>query len=107
MVVTLTRELLTKLHKATNKSEAKEIVLLLKKTQPTDGKHLFRVGDVVIRKRKVKSFRFYFAQRMEKFHYLTEEQLKRHIIQFIEMSKKNNQQDVIDALKDKLKDLFK
>jgi hypothetical protein len=44
---------------------------------------------------------------MEKFHYLTEEQLKRHIIQFIEMSKKNNQQDVIDALKDKLKDLFK
>lgn len=91
------------LKKATSKPEAKGIVKKLAGTKPTDGDFIALVGDVLLKEKKLKSFRFYFVQSKEQLHYLSKEELKTHLLTFIALSKKNNQQEVIDKLKEDLK----
>ena len=93
------------LRKATSKSEAKEIVQKLAKTKPTDGDFIALVADVLLKEKKLKSFRFYFVQDNKQLHYISKEELKNHILTFIALSKKNNQQEVIHKIKEDLKRL--
>ena len=104
MVIEFTSRFEKELQKVFSKSEAKKIVQKLLKTKPTDGKFISIVANILIRERKEGSFRFYFIQRNTDVRFLTSEELSLHILRFIELSKKNNQQNVIDRLK---KDLEK
>ena len=82
MVVRFTEGFEKELKKRLSKTEARSVVLNLAKTKPTDGDFVSVVADVLLKEKRLKSFRFYFVQ---------------------ELSKKNNQQDIIDKLKEDLK----
>ena len=99
MVVTFTESFLKKLVRATSKKEAKTILEDLDKTKVTDGKFITLIKNVMIRERKLKSFRFYFVHQYDTFEIMTEEEIKDRILKFVALSKKNNQDDVIQKLK--------
>lgn len=102
--VRFSKEFEKQLRKHCAKQEAKTIVEKLAQTQPTDGDYITRVGSILLKERKIKTFRFYFVQDSTRVEFLSEEELKKRILLFIAMSKKNNQQDAIDAIKEDLKD---
>ena len=91
------------LKKNCSKSEAKSTVKTLADTKPTDGDYIALVANVLLKERRLKTFRFYFVQKNTQIQFLSKEELKDHILKFTGMSKKNNQQKVIDRLKEDLK----
>ena len=103
MVVLFTKNFLKGLKKHFNKEEAKSLVKKLENTSSTDGKFIALVKNIVIKELKKGSFRFYFVQDKNNFQIMTEEDLKNAILKFVALSKKNNQQKVIDKLKEDLK----
>ena len=103
MVVRFTEGFEKELKKRLSKTEARYVVLNLAKTKPTDGDFVSVVADVLLKEKRLKSFRFYFVQENQKIQFLSKEELKQHVLQFIALSKKNNQQDIIDKLKEDLK----
>lgn len=102
MVVKFSKHFMKELKKRCGKIQAKEIILSLAKTKPTDGDFISIVKDVMIRERKLKSFRFYFVQNNQNIEILTIDEIKDRILKFVAISKKNNQQDVINRLKEDL-----
>ena len=102
MVVLFSSNFEKELKKKTSQTEAKEIVKILMKTKPTDGDYLALVKNVLIRERKLKTFRFYFVQQNDKVEIMTKEEISDRILKFVALSKKNNQQDIIDKLKKEL-----
>lgn len=90
------------LRKHCSKQEAQTFVKKLAKTTPTDGDYISLVGGVLLKERKIKTFRFYFVQDSTRIEFLSEEELKQRVLLFISISKKNNQQAVIDKLKQDL-----
>ena len=102
MVVLFSSNFEKELKKKTRQTEAKEIVKILMKTKPTDGDYLALVKNVLIRERKLKTFRFYFVQQNDKVEIMTKEEISDRILKFVALSKKNNQQDIIDKLKKEL-----
>ena len=103
MVVRFTEGFEKELKKHFSKIEARSAVLNLAKTKPTDGDFVSVVADVLLKEKRLKSFRFYFVQENQKIQFLSKEEIKQHVLQFIALSKKNNQQDIIDKLKEDLK----
>lgn len=103
VIVQFTEGFEKELKKYLNKAEATTVVKNLAKTQPTDGDYVALVANILLKERKIKSFRFYFVQDNKQIQFLSKEELKNRILKFIAISKKNNQQDVIDKLKDDLK----
>ncbi len=103
VTILFTKNFEKELKKHTNKTQAKEIVKKLMKTKPTDGDSISIISNVLLKERKLKSFRFYFIQRDNRIEYLTKEELKEKIIQFVTLSKKNNQQKIIDQIKNDIK----
>ena len=102
MVVEFSREFLKALKKYASKSEAGTIVKKLSKTSPSDGDFVALVANIVIREKRLKTFRFYFIVDEGKKHIITKEELKQFLIKFVALSKKNDQQEVIDKLKQDL-----
>ena len=85
-----------------SKSEADAIFSLFFELEknPSKGKVLAHIAEWMIKELKYETSRFYFLQRSDNFiKFLTDEDLKNEIIKFVEMSKKNNQQEVIDKIK--------
>jgi len=87
------------LKKYCSKTIAKKVVKKLIKTQLTDGKQVARITNVLIKECRMNTFRFYFIQDNTRIQYLSKNELANHILQFVAISKKNNQQEVIDKLK--------
>ena len=107
VIVRIDNELVKKLEKKFNKKELKEL-----KTQftsltenPFQGDLIGSFGNFVLKEKKYKTFRFYFIHSHKILIIKDLEEIKDEIIRFIEMSKKNNQQQVIDKLKKLLKTL--
>ena len=86
------------------KQESKIIFKLFNslKDYPKKGKVLGRVGGIVIKELKYKSFRFYFITDGNKLKICNEEILKSILIKFVRMSEKKNQQKVINEIKNAL-----
>ncbi len=103
MVVEFSRQFLKNLKKTASKSEAKKIVRKLAQTSPSEGDFVALITNIVIREKRIKTFRFYFIVQDNKKHVITKQELKEFIIKFVALSKKNNQQEVIDKLKNDLK----
>jgi len=103
MVVEFSKQFIKNLKKHASKSEAKTIVKKLSQTSPSEGDFVVLIANIVIREKRLKTFRFYFIVQDNKKHIITKEELKEFIIKFVALSKKNNQQEVIDKLKTDLK----
>lgn len=102
MVVEFSNKFIKELKKHFSKSEAKKIIIKLSLTSPSEGDYIARISNIIIREKKIKTFRFYFITQDNKKHIITKQELKEMIIKFVALSKKNNQQRVIDKLKDDL-----
>lgn len=92
------------LKKNFSKKDAISTVKKLIQTKPTDGDYLTSVGNIILKEKRQNSFRFYYVQRLEETRFLSKEELKDFLIKFIALSKKNNQQKVIDKIKSDLKE---
>ena len=103
MVVEFSKQFLKSLKKVASKSEARVIVKKLSQTSPSEGDFVALIANIVIREKRIKTFRFYFIIRDNQKHVITKQELKEFIIKFVALSKKNNQQQVIDKLKDDLR----
>jgi nitroimidazol reductase NimA-like FMN-containing flavoprotein (pyridoxamine 5'-phosphate oxidase superfamily) len=88
------------LQKTTPKAEAKKIILWLQKTVPKDGDYITQIGNIILKEKKSNSTRFYFVFKEGTIRFLAENEYKEQLLKFVDMSKKNNQQQVIDKLKE-------
>jgi len=86
-----------------SKQEAKNIVKKLIETRLTQGDLITQIDNILIKERKIKTHRFYFVQQYRRIQILTKEEIKQHLLQFIALSKKNNQQKIIDKVKEDIK----
>lgn len=103
MVVEFSKQFIKELKKHTSKTEAKTFVRKLAKTTPAEGDFVALISNIAIREKRLKTFRFYFIVDEKRKQVITKIELKEFLIKFVALSKKNNQQDVIDKLKDDLK----
>lgn len=87
--------------------EANTIIDLLEATgsNPQKGDVLGQVAGVVIKEVRYKTFRFYFITDGHVLKFGSNDELAALLIKFIKMSKKNDQQKVIEQIKDVLKSL--
>ena len=101
VIVRIDNSLIKKLEKRFNKKELKELKELFLSLQenPYQGDLLCAFGNFVLKEKKYKTFRFYFLHSRKILIIKDISKLKDEIIRFIEMSKKNDQQKVIDKLK--------
>ena len=107
--VIIENSLVKKLEKKFNKKELKELkeLFLSLQTNPFQGDFLYSFGNFVLKEKKYKSFRFYFLHSKKLLIIKDANQLQEEIIRFIEMSKKNNQQRIINKLKKMMKKISK
>lgn len=73
------------------------------KSNQNKGKVLGHIGNISIRELKYKSFRFYFILDGFKLNLFNKNKIKELLIKFIKMSKKHNQQQTINEIKQILK----
>lgn len=107
VVVRIDKPLVKKLEKRFSKKELRELKQLFLSLQenPYQGDLLYAFGNFVLKEKKYKTFRFYFLHSRKLLIIKDVDELKDEIIRFIEMSKKNDQQRIIDKLKGMMKRL--
>lgn len=66
---------------------------------PKKGKQVGVIGGVVVKELKYKTFRFYFITDGFKLKILQKEELTELLLQFVRMSNKKYQQQIIDEIK--------
>lgn len=102
VIVRIDKTLVKKLERRFNKKELKELkkIFLSLQENPYQGDLLYAFGNFVLKEKRYKTFRFYFLHSKKILLIKDVQKLKDEIIRFIEMSKKNDQQRVIDKLKE-------
>lgn len=87
------------------KGEAHDIIDLMESLgkNPRKGKFIGNVGRIAIKELRYKSYRFYFIADRLKIILLEKKELDYLLIKFVRMSKKKNQQKIIDEIKEILK----
>lgn len=107
VIVRVDEALVKKLERKFKPKELKELKNLFFSLQdnPFQGDLICTFGNIVLKEKRYKSFRFYFIHSRTLLIIKDMAELKDEIIRFIEMSKKNDQQKVIDKLKGILKKL--
>jgi len=104
--VVITKYLEKEINKKFKKESIKIIELMFSlEKNPKKGKYLGRVGSIVIKELRYKSFRFYFITDGLKLKLLKSEELSDLLIKFVRMSDKTSQQKTIDEIKDVLRRL--
>jgi hypothetical protein len=103
MVVEFSKQFIKELKKHTSKPEAKRLVRKLAETTPSEGDFVALIANIVIREKRLKTFRFYFITDGTRKHVITKDEFKEFLVKFVALSKKNDQQEVIDKLKSDLK----
>lgn len=98
--VVIENSLVKKLEKRFSKKELRELkqLFLGLEQNPFQGDVLFVFGSFVLKEKKFKSFRFYFLHSKKLLIIKDLDVLKDELVRFIDMSKKNDQQRVIDKL---------
>jgi len=89
------------------KGEAHKVIDLIESLEnnPKKGKPIGKVGSIVIKELRYKSFRFYFITDGYKLKILSADKLKDLLIKFVRMSDKKSQQKTIDEIKSVLRSL--
>ncbi|MBU2562450.1 MAG: hypothetical protein KKF68_02195 [Nanoarchaeota archaeon] len=87
------------------KHKSKKIFKLMYslKENPKKGKPVGKVGEILIKELKYKSFRFYFLTDGFKLKILDFGELSDLLIKFVKMSDKKDQQKIINEIKDVLR----
>lgn len=87
------------------KAEGHKIIDLLESLEknPKKGKPIGQIQGILIKEIKYKSFRFYCITDGNRLKIADNSELIDHLIKFIEMSHKNNQQETIEKVKDFLR----
>lgn len=107
----MARVIITKrLEEEINKKFKKESIEIFEliyslKENPKKGKDIAHVGSILIKELRYKSFRFYFITDGHKLKFLKQEELSDLLIKFVRMSDKKSQQNVINDIKEVLKNL--
>jgi hypothetical protein len=99
LVVEFSKDFLKELKKHVTKAHAVTLVKKLAKTTPSDGDYVALIANVIIREKRDGTFRFYFIVQNNLKHVITKAELNDMLVKCVALSKKNNQQDVIDKLK--------
>ena len=83
------------------KKEAHKIIDLIERLEdsPNKGKILGKVGGILIKEIKYKSFRFYFLVDGFKLKFLSEKELTDLVLRFVRMSDKKYQQETINEIR--------
>ena len=83
------------------KGEAHEVIDLIEtlENNPTKGKSLGNVGEIVIKELRYKNFRFYFITDGYKLKIMNESFLADLLIRFVRMSDKKYQQQTINEIR--------
>ena len=99
--IIVTSSLFRTIHKKFSYAQAQQIIDLFEslRASPRKGKLLASVGGVVIKELKFTTFRFYFITDGYILKFGSEEELASLLIKFVKMSKKNDQQKIIDEIK--------
>ena len=107
VTVRIDESLVKNLEKKFSKSELSNLKkqFLSLEQNPFQGDLIGVFGAIVLKEKKYKSFRFYFIHSKNILVVKDIDKLKNEIIRFIEYSKKNNQQRVIEKLKKILEQL--
>jgi len=89
------------------KGKAHNIIDLMEtlENNPLKGKLLGSVGGIVIKEIRYESFRFYFITDDYKLKLIEKNELQDILIKFVRMSDKNEQQKVINEIKEILRKL--
>jgi len=95
------RNKIQKLFKGNSSKVYKKILSL--KENPNKGKFLFRLDTLILKELKYESFRFYFIIDGNKLFLFNEDQLEEILIEFLALSKKNDQEKTIKEIKEVLK----
>lgn len=105
--VIVTKRLLKDLLKVFKKNKTLEILEFFRTLEenPKKGKEIARVGKIVLKELKFESFRFYFITDGFSLKFLKDDELKDLVLKFVRMSKKSNQQKVINEIKEVLQKL--
>ncbi len=104
--VIITRELEDEINKKFKKESIEIFELLYSlKENPKKGKPIGNVGGILISEIRYKTYRFYFITDGFKIKLLKSEELEDLLIKFVAMSDKRNQQQVIEEIKEVLRDL--
>jgi hypothetical protein len=92
---------------STLKKDSLKIYSLIErlKKNPKKGNVLGHVGNISIREIKYKSYRFYFIIGGHKLFLFSKRNINDLLIRFVKMSKKNNQEKVINEIKSILEKL--
>lgn len=101
-MVEFSKQFLKELKKHVAKAKAKKLLRTLAKTTPSEGDFVAQITNIIIREKRAKTFRFYFIIQDAQKHIITKEELREQLIKFVALSKKNNQQAVINKLKEDL-----
>lgn len=104
VIVDFTEGFEKELKKNLSKKNAIDAVKKLMKTTPNEGDIIASIGNILLKEKRLNTFRFYFVQLQEGVRFLSKEELKEFLIRFIGLSKKNNQQKIIDKLKKQLQE---
>ncbi|MFT4312058.1 MAG: hypothetical protein ACMXYF_02415 [Candidatus Woesearchaeota archaeon] len=105
VIVAITQDLDKELKKRLDKNtyyKIKDLFMSLKK-DPYKGDVLHVLGNVILKEIKFKTFRFYFLTSNNLIKFVACNNLEKELIKFIRMSKKNDQQHVINDILNKLK----
>ena len=91
----------------TLKADSKHVFAAMKtlEEQPKKGKILATTSGITIKELKFKSFRFYCITDGHTLKFGSQDQLAVLLIKFVKMSKKDNQQQIINQIKDTLRTL--
>lgn len=96
------------LEKEINKKFKKESIEIFKlmqslKENPKKGKPVGRIGRIIIKELKYKSFRFYFITDGYKIKILKIQELSDLMVKFVRMSDKKSQKKIIEEIKQTLR----
>lgn len=106
--VVITTSLEREINKRFKKESIKILELLLElEHNPKKGKEIGCVGSVVVKEMRYKVYRFYFITDGYKIKFLKSGELNDLLIKFVRMSSKDDQQSVINEIKDILRKLGK
>lgn len=104
--VIITPSLEEEINKKFKKESIKVFSLLCTlQDNPSKGKELYTIGNIILKELIYKKFRFYFITDGYKIKFLKADELKDLVIKFVRMSDKKDQQKTIEEIKTVLRSL--
>ena len=104
VTIVITKELEREINKIFKEESIKVFELIYSlKENPQKGKSITQIGGILLKELKYKVFRIYFIQKGGTIKFYKNNELQSQLLKFIRISKKDNQQKIIEEIKQFLK----